>query len=330
MSSSIHVCLFGRECKISPAELGDSTLIQCTACSKYFHHLCANQINGCEDWSWCGCEPVDAESGREQEVEERHKAGAGAVPAVAIGESPALSDAGSDRSDPASAAESSPNWRKVIADVKNRILSQGSKTTYLSCAGKMVKWIYHHKPSLLSDDFKKELTVQHQNVAIDRRIMLLMRADIPPIRFDVFKVENLEEYVGYVMTTQSDLRFNSYCSLRAAVRYLFRRYGHSELYQKMENDIGILYKGLNNTITDRIAQQGARIMIGKEALPFELYRYKCSSWIACREPEILFSRLFLILSWNLMSRSVNVAEIMYETRPTSYTPNYVGTTTRQR
>ena len=122
--------MFGTECKIPPAELGDSTLIQCTACSKYFHHLCANQINGYEDWSWCGCE-LPLASGREKELEERHNADAGAVPAVPIGESPALSDAGSDRSDSASlndAPASSQNWRKVTADVKNRILSQGSKT----------------------------------------------------------------------------------------------------------------------------------------------------------------------------------------------------------
>jgi hypothetical protein len=43
-------CLFGIWCK----SLGQ-TLYQCKNCKRLFHHLCAHQINGCDEPNECGC-----------------------------------------------------------------------------------------------------------------------------------------------------------------------------------------------------------------------------------------------------------------------------------
>lgn len=64
-------------------------------------------------------------------------------------------------------------------------------------------------------------------------------------------------------------------------------------------------KGLKNTSAISRGAQGARLIEGKDPLPFVVYQKICQWLLEKGDKSSIFAHCFLTLTWNLMCRSIN-------------------------
>ena len=69
--------------------------------------------------------------------------------------------------------------------------------------------------------------------------------------------------------------------------------------------ISNFYNGLHNKMTDETAVDGTKSTSGKDALPFTLYK---GIW----NMDSIMGRTFLVFGWNLICRSVDTAQILFQ------------------
>ena len=98
----------------------------------------------------------------------------------------------------------------------------------------------------------------------------------------------------------------------SGVGHFYRRHHKTKTYRrKFDVQIADFYKGLQNTIADERAVSGTKLSSGKDPLPFSLYVVMGGELLKCKKMDSIVGRTFLILSWNLICRSVNTAEILF-------------------
>ena len=72
------------------------------------------------------------------------------------------------------------------------------------------------------------------------------------------------------------------------------------------------FNGLKRTCTQRIADGEGRIKVGKDPLPFGLYRFLARTFLQQSSKEFIFGHSFLVICWNLMSRSANAFAVKHD------------------
>lgn len=71
----------------------------------------------------------------------------------------------------------------------------------------------------------------------------------------------------------------------------------------------MFYKDIKHQVTRRRQATNARLTEGKEPFSFALYRKLARSMLRQEHKDSIFSRLFLVLSWNLVCRAANTEAI---------------------
>lgn len=99
---------------------------------------------------------------------------------------------------------------------------------------------------------------------------------------------------------------------RSAVSFLFRIFGRGGFPVGATVEIQNSFKGLKRVLVQEKAQSGtAKVQEGKEALKFGLYRYLNRKLLDSTERDAIFTHCYQTLSWNLMCRAGNTADIKY-------------------
>mmetsp|Transcript_14301 Transcript_14301/g.26814 ORF Transcript_14301/g.26814 Transcript_14301/m.26814 type:complete len:130 (+) Transcript_14301:388-777(+) len=70
-----------------------------------------------------------------------------------------------------------------------------------------------------------------------------------------------------------------------------------------------LLKGLKRTIVEQRVAAGEALEDGKEAMSFACLKLLCQKFVKGNRDEYHFAHLFLLLEWNLIARSDNVANL---------------------
>jgi hypothetical protein len=120
---------------------------------------------------------------------------------------------------------------------------------------------------------------------------------------DKVKPDHLKKFL---VVNSPNKAYSTLSGFRSAFRYAFvqgKRKPPSELSDQLEQ----FYTGLKRSANKTRAEQGIRE--GKEAMPFDVYRAICGSWLQSMKGHELWGHAYAVVSWNLMCRTNNVASI---------------------
>eukprot|EP00960_Hanusia_phi_P042044 755278-Hanusia_phi.AAC.6 len=187
-------------------------------------------------------------------------------------------------------------------------LADSSQTSYSSKMSKLLCWMVDHRPHLLTEEYRS--TSNQGQAARARIIRELLKRRVRPINFEMFTSEDLKEYILQMMEKQPDLRISSYNGLRSAVRDIFRQFGKLDLHSKLDAELADTCRAVKNTLADQPSSTRTKPGMGKEPMSFSLYRTLCKEMLICNRTEYIFTRTYLILSWNLMCRSGDAERIL--------------------
>ncbi|OWY93861.1 hypothetical protein PHMEG_00036583, partial [Phytophthora megakarya] len=77
---------------------------------------------------------------------------------------------------------------------------------------------------------------------------------------------------------------------------------------ELEREISCHYKGLQRQVATAISQSRGQIKVGKDPMPISLYNEVATAMLQSNSRDMMFAKMFMILSWNLMSRAANTRE----------------------
>ncbi|KAL7457648.1 hypothetical protein ACHAXS_000402, partial [Conticribra weissflogii] len=92
-----------------------------------------------------------------------------------------------------------------------------------------------------------------------------------------------------------------------ALRHMFwsSRY---EMEKMFEKKLCLFMLGLVRKVTGEKGIQGDSLHGEKKKMGFKVYELVCKKFLEGEDNEYTFCHLFLVLEWNLMARSENVAD----------------------
>jgi hypothetical protein len=176
----------------------------------------------------------------------------------------------------------------------------------------MLVWLLENKPYLLTEEFIS-LTSNHLPSQLKITVQsLLDRAPLhEPLKWHLFTAPEFMTWVVSLKKPDGQKPgYSTYNTHRAALFNLFRDYKQimsSTLTRELTNH----FCGLKRTVTAAISSGDGEIRVGKDPLPFDLYRFMAMEMLKSNERDSSFARCFLILSWNLMARSSNTFSVAY-------------------
>ncbi|KAK1944211.1 hypothetical protein P3T76_004123 [Phytophthora citrophthora] len=82
---------------------------------------------------------------------------------------------------------------------------------------------------------------------------------------------------------------------------------------KLERRLSDHFKGLKRSIAVGTAVgSGHAMKVGKDPLQYDLYKFICSEMLSDLSLDMVFSRTYMIIAWNLMCRSAKAFGIMMD------------------
>lgn len=202
-----------------------------------------------------------------------------------------------------------------VRAVQDRATAPSSKNTYTGKILLFLEYLGKEKPELLAPPFFE--TIRPALVGNSVRIRPLVigylnhcqrhRDQYPFPLNDGFTVDDFMAYL--LVCKKKNISASTLNGICSGIRHLFVMYDRQAQWAEYSPALALFKRGAKNDIAK--AKQSGRIKVreGKEPLPFALYVLFCQTMLESADPEAIFARLFLILSWNLMCRSKNTAEI---------------------
>jgi integrase len=132
-----------------------------------------------------------------------------------------------------------------------------------------------------------------------------------PVDLEELTPETFLSYLISLTDSKNSEFMKSYGGLRSALTQLFTQceVAPSKAFlQKMKQ----VMTGLKNTSAKARGTKGTKLGVGKEPLPFEVYRAICTWLLEDGGTDCIFAHCFLIMTWNLMCRSRNTVNIRLE------------------
>lgn len=204
--------------------------------------------------------------------------------------------------------------RAEVVQVSRNAIAKKTKDAYAYRQINFVLWLdmTDERRALLSDTFLSR--ARRVNGVIDRKFIKAEleagELDKKPLKFELVTEMYVKMYLQSLKKRGGDDVSNSvHQGTRSAVRDLFRRYEHLDLYDKM--NLETFSKGLKRNAAVRQGKGQAKIETGKIPLEFSLYCQIATRFLTSGKTEHIFAHLFLILSWNLCCRAGNTAEICF-------------------
>ena len=79
--------------------------------------------------------------------------------------------------------------------------------------------------------------------------------------------------------------------------------------RELETELAAYYLALKRAAATLVASGVGKVKIGKDPLPSTLFKFLCTALLLDLSRESIFARTFMILAWNLMSRSKNTFNV---------------------
>ena len=104
---------------------------------------------------------------------------------------------------------------------------------------------------------------------------------------------------------QNSLGVALYDQAKSALIHLFRMSKY-HIPTEFAGNLKIFMKGMKRTVATKKMEDSDSGIIGKKKMDFKVFEEMCEPFLKENGEEFLFARCFLVLEWNLMSRSDNI------------------------
>ncbi|POM60627.1 LOW QUALITY PROTEIN: hypothetical protein PHPALM_30491 [Phytophthora palmivora] len=123
-----------------------------------------------------------------------------------------------------------------------------------------------------------------------------------------------DDFVAWLLTLRTtvstQLSFSALNTHSAGLFNLFRVY-KEDMSKTLERGLGDHFKGLKRAIAKESATGAGQAMkLGKDPLPFDLYKFLGFSMLCDSSVDLVFARTYMVVAWNLMCRSANAFGIL--------------------
>jgi hypothetical protein len=204
---------------------------------------------------------------------------------------------------------------RKVQGLRKKTVSDSSRSQYDGHQIKFIRWIWDFKPDILSSHFRDLAQNYIESSEREKKEFIqeyLSRApDDPPLRFDILTSDVFMCWIVSLRKNDgSRPGYDSCNSKRAALYDLHRRY-RARMSVELSSGIKDTYVGLKREINESQHTGNEPVKVGKDPMPFDVYRYLSLSMLQRKEKEFIFSRCFMILCWNLMARASNVFSICH-------------------
>eukprot|EP00960_Hanusia_phi_P065959 766268-Hanusia_phi.AAC.1 len=140
---------------------------------------------------------------------------------------------------------------------------------------------------------------------------LLAQKEIVPLHLDKLTPRIFMKWVAHRITKNPSLSSSTCNTYRSSLGHLFKHFGF-KMTQDFKETLSTLYDGLKKRLNKKTAlNAGARVTTGKDPLPWAVYQDLCKLMLKKADREYLWGRTFLIVSWNLMTRSTRMYWLCY-------------------
>jgi hypothetical protein len=168
-----------------------------------------------------------------------------------------------------------------VKELRDNVIASSTKRMYESCSKKLYRWLFDN----------------HPDVCCNEEIMLhRLTADI----FHKFLVQ-LRKKNGEKPGPQT------YNSFRATLNYLFRN-KNLQIPSDFQIANSNIFKGIKRKFAERKQCGEIPSFEGKRPLPRSVLLYLGKEFL---ESGDVFSHLYLLMSWNLMCRTINIESIKF-------------------
>ncbi|OWZ00907.1 hypothetical protein PHMEG_00027803 [Phytophthora megakarya] len=137
-------------------------------------------------------------------------------------------------------------------------------------------------------------------MAVEFDGLLLLETKVTNARASTISANSRASYLGST--------FSTYAGHRSAFFNLYQDY-HRVMSAGLEREMSAHSKGLQRQVAGAISQ--GQIKVGKYPMSFGLYKQVVMAMLQSTSRDMIFSRTFKILSWNLMYRAANTVSICY-------------------
>jgi hypothetical protein len=194
-------------------------------------------------------------------------------------------------------------------------LKEETRTQYSRAATSFLAYLYEN-PELseaLTEEFRMGCREAHSVHAYAQQFFAEARSAPPPFPLsDAFRVGYFEEFVAAMKTRKatnpSASALRTYRSGFTYLNKICNRAVPHEWDQSLKN----FYSGIKKREAKDKADGTMQLTEGKEAMPFELYRFICKDALQNEPHGKAMFHLCVTLCWNLCCRAGNLVNIRYE------------------
>lgn len=184
-----------------------------------------------------------------------------------------------------------------IQSIRDASISKKSRDMYLNSNVRLIKYLSQFHDLVV-------ISVEESHIR-----KCLINKDMKPLNFENLTILHLMSFFTELRKKSGDKpSMSTYSQFRSALFNLFRDF-KVEMPTKLVSELEIHFKGLKNK---NAKERTGKVKIGKDAITFSLYRKICLEMLKSSEVEMVFGRVFLILTWNLMCRCANTINLHYD------------------
>ena len=211
-----------------------------------------------------------------------------------------------------------------VAEIRANTVAPNSRLIYANSMARFIHWLLENNPDAVCEDFIDALEAKGGQTKENVK-WLLNNHEVPPFSFGRFDAKIFMAWIVSLRTSGGERPgYQSYNSHRSALFNLFRDYGETMspfLVREMANNFkGFLFNaGLKRTATQAIGRGDGSVKVGKDPLPFGLYKFLCQEFLKESGRELVFAQCFMVafhltkvICSNLMCRSANAVNIKFE------------------
>jgi len=191
---------------------------------------------------------------------------------------------------------------------KSRAVYAGKKTAFLI-------WLDEHVQHVLSPSFLQQAeSERNANGSLKRAfVKKIIDNSVPPapVLFDLLTAHHIKLFITSLKKADGfDVGSSTHNTARSSIRDLFRSFNVT-MPENMQQELETYFKGLKRVTVARQAQGKEKIQVGKSPMEFSLLCYLARRLLESGRTDDVFAHLYLVLSWNLMCRAGNTANICY-------------------
>jgi integrase len=182
---------------------------------------------------------------------------------------------------------------KVIIDKR---ISTSTRKGYDSHIKKLVKWLkIHHADQVVTIN-----GFERPRIPLPRDVLMQFLGDAP----------RLDRNGRLKAADKAPIANSTMNGIASAINDLYRE-AKIEMDQATRIEVTSLMRGYKRTIADEKLAGRMKVFEGKRPITFRGYAMLAKYALKSQEKDSVFAHLYIVLCWNLFSRSNSIANIMY-------------------